>query len=90
MIWLLTKRRDFRVLFQAVLWYNLYMNHKPLSETNPYLKDAGAYEKYLLINVSSSATVELGRMPAAMKKALKEKQPTFIYITPELEKEFSQ
>ena len=66
------------------------MNRKPLSETNPYLKDKSAYEKSLFINVSSSATIELGRMSATMKKALKEKQPTFIYITPELEKEFSQ
>ena len=39
------------------------MNGKPLSETNPYLKNKSAYEKYLFINVSSSATIELGAMP---------------------------
>ena len=67
------------------------MNHQPLSETNPYLKDKSTYEKYLYVNVSSSATIELGKLPAAIKKALKEKQPsTFIYITPEIEKDFSQ
>lgn len=66
------------------------MNGKPLSETNPYLKNKSAYEKYLFVNVSSSATIELGTMSATMKKALKAKQPTFIYITPEIEKDFSQ
>ncbi len=67
------------------------MNHKPLSETNPYLKDNSIYEKFLFINVSSSATIELGKLPAAIKKALKEKLPlNLIYITPEIEKDFSQ
>ena len=66
------------------------MNHKPLSETNPYLKDKGAYEKSLFINVSSSATIELGKMPAAIKKALQKKQPIFIHITSEIVKEFSR
>lgn len=66
------------------------MNQKPLSKTNPYLKDKGLYEKYLIVNVSSSATIELGVLPSAMKKALKEKQPTFIYISPEIEKDLSQ
>ena len=67
------------------------MNHKPLSETNPYLKDKSVYEKYLFINVSSSATIELGELPAAIKKALKEKLLTnLIYITPEIEKDFSR
>lgn len=66
------------------------MNGKPLSQTNPYLKNKSTYEKYLYVNVSSSATIELGTMSATMKKALKAKQPTFIYITPEIEKDFSQ
>lgn len=66
------------------------MNHKPLSETNPYLKNKRLYEKFLVINVSSSATIELGTLPAAIKKALKERQPTFIYLSPEIEKDFSQ
>lgn len=66
------------------------MNYKPLSETNAYLKDKNAYEKLLFVNVSSSATIELGRLTPAMKKALKERQPTFIYITAEIEKDFSQ
>lgn len=67
------------------------MNHKPLSETNPYLRNKGIYQKFLFINVSSSATIELGELPTAIKKALKEKLLTsLIYITPEIEKDFSQ
>lgn len=64
--------------------------NKPLSKTNPYLKDKSAYEKYLFINVSSSATIELGQMPEAIKKALKEKNQTIIYVSPEIEKDLSQ
>ena len=66
------------------------MNHKPLSKTNPYLKNKSTYDKHLYINVSSSAAIELGKMPAAMKKALKKKQPTFIYVTPQIKKDFSR
>ena len=64
--------------------------NKPLSETNPYLKDKSAYEKYLFINVSSSATIELGTMSDSIKKALKGKNPTIIYVNPEIEKDLSQ
>lgn len=64
--------------------------NKPLSKTNPYLKDKSAYEKYLFINVSSSATIELGTMTDSIKKALKEKNPTIIYVSPEIEKDLSQ
>ena len=66
------------------------MNHKPLSETNPYLKDKDTYEKSLFVNVSSSATIELGIMPESIKKALKEKNQTIIYLSPEIEKDLSQ
>lgn len=66
------------------------MNHKPLSKTNPHLKNKSAYNKQLFINVSSSATIELGKMPTAMKKALKKKQPNFIYVTPQIKKDFSR
>ena len=66
------------------------MNHKPLSETNPYLRDKDIYEKSLFINVSSSATIELGKLPDATKKALKAKQPVFIYVSSQIEKEFLQ
>ncbi len=70
--------------------YFACMNQKPLSQTNPYLQDKTLYEKYLILNVSSSAAIELGVLPSAMKKALKEKQPTFIYISPEIEKDLSR
>lgn len=67
------------------------MKHRPLSESNPYLKDKNLYEKFLVINVSSSATIELGELPTAMKKALQQKRlSSVIYITPEIEKDFSQ
>jgi hypothetical protein len=66
------------------------MNHKPLSKTNPYLRDRSTYEKYLFASVASSATIELGRLSAAMVRALKEKHPAFIFISPEIEKDLSQ
>ena len=67
------------------------MNHKPLSETNPYLRDKSTYEKSLFVNVSSSATIELGILPPALIKALQSKNSvTLIYLSPEIEKEFSQ
>ncbi len=66
------------------------MNHKPLSETNPYLRDKSTYEKSLFVNVSSSITIELGTMPESIKKALKEKNKTIIYLSPEIEKDLSQ
>ena len=67
------------------------MNHKPLSETNPYLRNKRLYEKFLIVNVSSSAAIELGPLPAALKEAIEAKQPvTWIYVTPAIEKDFSQ
>ena len=66
------------------------MNRKSLSQTNPYLKDKTRREKLLIINVSSSSTIELGELSTPLKKALKTKQPTFIYISPEIEKDLSQ
>ena len=66
------------------------MNDERLVETNPYLKDKNAYEKSLFINISSSATIELGEMPSALKKALKTKSPILIFLSSEIEKEFSQ
>ena len=55
------------------------------------LEAQGGLSKFLVANVSSSATLELGPLPAPLKKALKAKQPvTFIYVTPQIEKDFSQ
>ena len=67
------------------------MNNKPLIETNPYLKNEGAYEKSLFVNVSSSATIELGKLSVSIIEALASKKPlTVIYVSPDIEKVFSQ
>ena len=56
---------------------------KPLSETNPYLRDPKQREKFLLINVTSSTAIELGTVDAATVKALKNKKsPIFILVSP--------
>ena len=36
------------------------MNHKPLIETNPHLKDPAKYREALIANVASSTAVETG------------------------------
>ena len=66
------------------------MKSEALVNVNPYLKDKTLYEKLLFINVSSAATIELGKLPSSLIKALQEKQPNFIFLSPEIEKEFSQ
>lgn len=59
------------------------MAKRPLSETNPYLRDPKLYEKMLFINVTSSTAVELGQVPASINQALKDKNlPLFIRIGP--------
>ena len=52
------------------------MNHKPLIETNPYLRDPKQYEKLLIINVGSSTAIELGSIPAPITNILKTFHPT--------------
>lgn len=47
------------------------MAEKPLIETNPYLRDREKYKRMLLINVGSSAAIELGSFPAEIAKELK-------------------
>ena len=47
------------------------MHEKPLSKTNPYLKDPKQYKRLLLINVGSSAAIELGGFPAPIAQELK-------------------
>ena len=57
------------------------MDDRPLTETNPYLKDPEQYEKSLFINVTTSTAVELGKIPQAIIKALKDKkQSLFINV----------
>ena len=47
------------------------MAEKPLIETNPYLRNPEQYKKLLLINVGSSAAIEIGSFPAAITQELK-------------------
>ncbi len=47
------------------------MKKKPLSQTNPYLRDKKSYKKDLVTNVSSSTAVELGNLTPALKRSLK-------------------
>ena len=47
------------------------MSEKPLIETNPYLKDPKQYERLLLINIGSSAAIELGSFPVEITRELK-------------------
>jgi len=43
---------------------------KPLIETNPHLRDAQRRRKAIITNVSSNTSVETGRKPAAIARAL--------------------
>ena len=73
------------------MWYNSNkMKRDSLIKTNPYLGDKTTYEKRLFVNVSTSATIELGKLSPSILRALKSKQPTLIYLSPEIEKEFSR
>ena len=54
---------------------------KPLSETNPYLRNPETYEKLILINVTSSTAIELGSVSPSIVEALKKNiLPTFLRI----------
>jgi hypothetical protein len=43
---------------------------KPLIETNPYLSDADKRRKGLITNVSSNTSIETGRKPETIARAL--------------------
>jgi hypothetical protein len=47
------------------------MLKQSLMKTNPYLRNRAVYKRMLLVNVSSSTTIELGSKPAWLVKALK-------------------
>lgn len=49
------------------------MRDKPLIQTNPYLRDLRQREEFVFINVTSSTTIELGKLPSALIRALKNK-----------------
>ena len=60
------------------------MEHKSLKDTNPFLQDTKLYALMLIANVTSSATVELGRLNPTILKALQSDQyPTLIYRLPD-------
>ena len=60
------------------------MAHKSLKDTNPFLQDAKLYASMLIANVTSSATVELGRLNPTILKALQnDHYPTLIYHLPD-------
>ena len=62
------------------MWYTYSMEHKSLKETNPFLKNSKLYTSMLIANVTSSATVELGKLHPAILKALQNNRyPTLIY-----------
>lgn len=49
------------------------MKIKSLFDTNPYLRDPEQYVKALILNVGSSAAIEIGRISPSIAKALNEK-----------------
>ena len=56
----------------AISWYNYNMNHKPLIETNPYLRNPKKYEELLIINVGSSTAIELEKADPSLFQVLKD------------------
>ena len=58
------------------------MRKKSLMETNPYLRDPKTFEKFLFVSVSSSAAIELGKLPPALEHALKSTNFKLIFIPP--------
>ena len=56
------------------------MKNNSLIKTNPYLRDPEVYEKLLTVNVASSSAIEIGSLPSALLRALKNKKaPKLIY-----------
>ena len=51
-------------------YYDCIMSKKPLIETNPYLRDSTKYRKGLIVNVSSSTSVETGKKMKTIARAL--------------------
>jgi hypothetical protein len=48
--------------------------NKSLAKTNPYLRNKKQYEKLLLANVTTSSTLEIGKIRLPILKALKDKK----------------
>lgn len=62
------------------------MNRKPLSETNPYLRDPKAYERFLIVNVTRSTAIELGQVHSEIIQALKNKKVSSLVTVSSAEK----
>ena len=58
------------------------MKVKPLSETNPYLRDRTLSEKLVTVNVSTSTAIELGTVSPAIIKAIERKDSPRIIFYP--------
>lgn len=54
------------------LVYNFFMRKKPLSETNPFLKDPEKRKAGLITFVTSSSAIETGRNTESIVKTLAE------------------
>jgi hypothetical protein len=47
------------------------MQKQPLSQTNPYLKKKKLSKKLILLNVTTSTAIELGKVSSSLLQALK-------------------
>ena len=56
--------------------YNLPMKHKPLIETNPYLRDPEKFRKALITSVASSTAIETGASIMSIARMLEESHKT--------------
>ena len=54
--------------------YNLPMKRRPLSETNPYLRDPEQRRKALIMSVASSTAIETGASVASIVRMLEESE----------------
>ena len=58
------------------------MKMKPLSETNPYLRDRNLAAKMVTVSVSSSTAIELGVVSPTIIKAIEEKNSPQVIFYP--------
>ena len=59
------------------------MEHKPLIETNPYLRDPEKFRKALITNVSSSTAVETGASVESIARTLIEGRKSHTFKKPQ-------
>ena len=56
--------------------YNMFLEQKPLIETNPYLRDPVKFRKALITSVASSTAIETGAPVASIARMLEEGEKT--------------